>query len=175
MNAQLEHVNYTRNEWKTIPCFIEMLNFLKDKNIEYVADIGSNVGEVSKILLEEIDSIKKIYAYEPQTENYEFLKNRFLLDSRVIPIKKCIFYGSNESNLYNNGGSGSYTIAVSNCDGRILQTHEVVDITQIENEDIPKLDLVKLDKKKRVKNSLFFIKHFQTLKLFLICLSYQQF
>jgi FkbM family methyltransferase len=142
---QLEHVDYTRNEWKTVTCFIEMINFLKDKNIEYVADIGSNVGEVSKIFLEELSSIKTIYAYEPQTENYEFLKSRFSQEKRMKPIKKCIFYGASESKLYNNGGCGSYTIAVSECDGRILQPYEEVEIVEIEEENIPRLDLAKLD------------------------------
>jgi hypothetical protein len=142
---QLEHIYYTRNEWTTVSCFVEMIKFLKDKNIEYIADIGADVGEVSKIFLEEFVTIKDIYAYEPQSQNYEFLRERFLHEDKLHPIKKGIFYGNNQSKLYNNGGCGSYTVAVSNCDGRVLQTVETIDIVEIENEGIDRLDLIKLD------------------------------
>lgn len=145
MTPQLEHVYYTRNEWTTVACFVEIIKFLKDKNIEYIADIGSNVGEVSKIFLEEFDTIKDIYAYEPQSQNYDFLSKRFLDEERLHPIKRGIFYGDNQSHLYNNGGSGSYTVALSNCDGRILSPVETIDLVGLENENLPILDLVKLD------------------------------
>jgi FkbM family methyltransferase len=145
MTPQLEHVYYTRNEWTTVTCFVEMIKFLKDKNIEYIADIGSNVGEVSKIFLEEFDTIKDVYAYEPQSQNYDFLSERFLDEDKLHPIKKGIFYGDNQSHLYNNGGCGSYTVAVSNCDGRILYPVETIDLVELENENLPILDLVKLD------------------------------
>jgi len=137
---QIDHINYSRNEWETVSCFKDMLQYLQDKNINYVADIGSNVGEISKIFIERIPSIKKIYAYEPESTNYNFLKNRFENEPKIVPIKKGIYYGKTHSPLFYNGGSGSHTIAKNTssiCDN--------VNLTELEKENIKKLDLVKLD------------------------------
>ena len=163
MSLQLNHMEYTRNEWTTVSCFVEMINFLKNKNIEYFADIGSNVGEVSKIFLEEFPSLKKVYAYEPETQNFEFLKQRFSNEPKLIPIKKGIFYGKKNIELYNNGGSGSHTVIVNT--GNLI---EVIDLVEIENEEIPQLDLVKIDIEGAEYNVLKYSKLLKNIKYLII-------
>lgn len=137
---QINHVNYTRNEWQTVSSFVDMLNFLQNKNINYVADVGSNVGEVSKIFIERIPSIKKIYAYEPESTNYNFLKNRFENEPKIVPIKKGIYYGKTETTLFNNGGSGSHTVVLNNS-----SVGDFIELTELEKTNIEKLDLIKID------------------------------
>lgn len=138
MSEQSDHVIYTRNEWTTVPCFIDILKFLKTKEIKTVADIGANVGEVTKLFLEELPAIQKVYAFEPLTSNFNFLKDRFKHDQRVNCLKLGIYYGQLTAILKHNGGCGSSSIT----DGSIGL--ESIDLMEFEglNHDI---DLVKLD------------------------------
>lgn len=148
MEEQRRHVEYTRHEWTTESRHIKMLDYLQDKQIEFVADIGANVGEVSKILLERIPSIKIVYAYEPYLYNFEFLRHRFAHEPKIHPIKRGIFYGKNNSPLYFNGGCGSFTIADFGKKREAeIGKHSVenVELVELENEGIHRLDLVKLD------------------------------
>lgn len=140
MHEQNDHVLYTRNEWTNVDCFVKIINYLKTENIKIFVDIGSNVGEVSKIFLEEFRSLEKIYSYEPRTDNYEYLKNRFINEKKIVPIKKGIFYGKNESPLYFNGGCGSSTIAKE-----LNSYNEIIELVELEKENILKPDVIKLD------------------------------
>lgn len=119
MSEQKEHVLYTRKEWSGImrmefdgteSCFIKIINYLKTKHIKYFADIGANVGEVSKILLEELTTLKKVYAYEPVSSNFFFLSNRFRDEPKLKAIQKGIFYGLKSTIIKCIGGCGSHTI-----------------------------------------------------------------
>ena len=79
MKDQYGHLVYTREEW-TQGLFSNMIEFLSDKKID---------------------------AFEPESQNFLFLQNRFTDESRIKPIKKGIFYGEKNSVLFSNGGSGS--------------------------------------------------------------------
>jgi len=140
MSQQDDHVNYTRHEWTSVPCFVEMINFLKNKNIKSFADIGANVGEVSKIMLESLPTLNEVLAYEPESLNFLYLKNRFLNDSRIKPVKKAIFYGCDKKNLWSNGSCGSNTLAE-----QTNYVTETVDTVQFENENLNHIDLIKMD------------------------------
>lgn len=139
MSQQDDHVVYTRKEWTTVPLFVQMIEYLKDKNVQFFVDIGANVGEVSKILLEKLPTLKKVCAYEPEASNYLYLKNRFLDEPRMIPVNKAIFYGSN-STLFVNGWCGSHTLTKNT--GYPLQN---VDVAQLESEELDGADLIKMD------------------------------
>jgi len=140
-NQQEEHVEYTRNEWTTVKVFTDILNYLKTKNIKYFADIGANVGEVSKIILEQIPNINEIYAYEPETKNFEFMKNRFLNESKVKPIKKAIYYGQKSSVLFGAWRCGSHTLL-----GNPSMAHlEIIPLVTLEEENLNHVDLIKMD------------------------------
>lgn len=138
MSEQSDHISYTRNEWTTVPCFVSMVEYLKDKNIKAVADIGANVGEVSKIFLEYIPTIEKVYAFEPRTDNFEFLKERFKDEPRMNCFKLGIYYGKLSAVLKYNGGCGSSSIA-SGAFG--IESIDLVEFESL-NRDV---DLVKID------------------------------
>jgi len=142
MSQQQDHVEYTRSEWTTVPIFRQMIDYLKTKQIASFADIGANVGEVSKILLEEIPSLKKVYCYEPESTNFNFMRDRFLSDSRVIPVKKAVFYDyeNKVGFLQANGWCGSHTLVKNT--GVFV---ERIELTTIEEEKLNEIDLVKLD------------------------------
>lgn len=167
MQEQIEHVFYTRKEWTTVPIFVEMINFLKDKNINCFLDIGANVGEVSKILLETYSTLKKVYAYEPQTDNFIFLQQRFLKDPRLVPIKKAMYYQNdktfNKIALFNKGGSGSYTVATNT---NLLC--ESVDYTTFEEENLDKIDLAKIDIEGAEYNILKYSEELKRIKYLII-------
>lgn len=148
MSLQLEHQKYTRIEWTTVPSHIKIINYLRDKDIKTVVDIGANVGELSKIFLETISSIEAIYAYEPRSDNFEFMKNEFISEQRMTVIKKGIFYGKTTSPLFFNGGSGSSTVSDfgSKRSSEIGKHYtEIIDLVELETEGLGDIDLVKID------------------------------
>lgn len=162
MSQQDDHVIYTRNEWTNISIFVDIINYLKNKNIKFFVDLGANVGEVSKIFLEQIPNIVKITAYEPEKVNYNYLKNRFCNDSRVQPINKAIFYGL-DNTLYANGGCGSHTLTKTT--NYVVQN---VETSTLEDEGLTDIDLIKIDVEGSeyniIKNSLIL----QTIRFIII-------
>jgi FkbM family methyltransferase len=141
MNQQEEHVDYTRKEWTTCKVFIDIINYLKTKKIEYVVDVGANVGEVSKIFLEEFSSIKEIYAYEPESVNFNFMETRFINEKKIKLIKKGIYYGESSGILFGAWRCGSHTLL-----GNPSMKHlETIPLSTLEKEKLNNIDLIKLD------------------------------
>jgi len=140
-DSQDTHVSYTRNEWTSQTYFIDVIKFLKDKKIKSFIDIGANVGEVSKILLESIPSIEICYLYEPQIDNYNFLIKKFIDNKLVNCIKKGIYYGKLSSHLYRQDNNvGGFSV-----ERNIKEESEIVDLTELEQENIKPVDFVKID------------------------------
>lgn len=141
MNQQQEHVEYTRKEWSTVKVFTDMISYLKPKNIKCAVDVGANVGEVSKIFIEQFTSLEKIYAYEPETTNFSFLTSRFMNEPKVVSIQKGIYYGKNTATLFGAWRCGSHTL-LGNPSMFNLGN---IPLTTLENEKLEDVDLVKLD------------------------------
>jgi len=148
MQMQVEHQKYTRIEWTAVSSHIKIINYLRNKDIKRVVDIGANVGELSRIFLETIPSIETIYAYEPRSDNFQFMKNEFISEPRVTVVQKGIFYGKDKSPLFFNGGSGSSTISDfgSKRGSEIGRRYnEIIDLVELENEGLGDIDLIKID------------------------------
>jgi len=140
-SSQDDHVIYTRNKLTAQKYFKDVINFLKEKQIKSFIDLGANVGEVSKILLENIESIKFCYLFEPHITNYDFLVRRFLDNSAVKCIKKGVYYGKTSSNLYRQDNNvGGFSI-----EKNINQESEIVELTELEKENIEPVDFIKID------------------------------
>jgi FkbM family methyltransferase len=140
-NTQDSHVSYTRHEWTTQTYFKNVINLLKEKKIKSFIDLGANVGEVSKILLENIPTVEFCYLFEPQINNYEFLIKRFTDNNLVNCIKKGIYYGKTTSHLYRQDDNvGGFSI-----EKNIKEESEIVDLTELEKENIKLVDFVKID------------------------------
>lgn len=139
--TQDTHVIYTRNEWTNQWYFKDVINFLKEKQIKSFIDLGANVGEVSKILLENIELIKFCYLFEPQINNYDFLVKRFLDNTVVKCIKKGVYYGKTSSNLYRQDDNvGGFSV-----EKNIKEESEIVELTELEKENIELVDFIKID------------------------------
>lgn len=140
-----EHVNYTENEWKTEKYFINVLNFLKNKNIKKVLDVGGCTGKVSSILFDEIKSIEEIIILEPIEENFNFIKNEISFSSKIKVIQKALFYGSSHVQLGRfDDNVGGWSIS-----------HDLGKNNQIETitmEEFFNLDFVKIDIEGSEKN-----------------------
>ena len=101
----IEHWEYTLNEWSNYYNLFLDIIFKEDINIIY--DIGANLGGTSYVLLEYAKkynkNINKIYCFEPDDNNIEFLKNKLnkeINNGTIIPIHKGIYYGLNESKAF---------------------------------------------------------------------------
>jgi len=95
-HTQRHHFDYTINEWSQ-PIFQNYLETIfKDEDDMVIYDIGANVGGVSYLILQKyIHKVKKIYCFEPDNENMEFLKEKlkdYIEVGKVICIQKGIYY-----------------------------------------------------------------------------------
>jgi FkbM family methyltransferase len=96
--TQSQHKSYTYNEWSGYEYFNEVIKYLKEKEIKSFIDIGGCSGEVSRIILEEILNIEYGIIFEPNIDNYLFIKNN--VDNEKILIEnKAIFYGKDSIKL----------------------------------------------------------------------------
>jgi len=104
------HWNYTISEWKK-PNYQEYLDIIfKDNNIEYICDIGANVGGTTKVfvdyIIENKKNVKKIYCFEPDIENMNFLKSKFknaIEGNKITTINKGVYYGKTKAKVFGAG------------------------------------------------------------------------
>jgi len=135
-NTVLGHMIYSYLEWVNGLFFKELVSCLTKIKIESMIDIGGCNGEVSRILLESIPSLKESIIVEPIPKNYHFIKFRFCEEPRIQICPKAVYYGQNTIRLYSeNGNLGGFH--ESNTDG-----YEVPTITL---EQFPVPDFLKLD------------------------------
>ena len=136
------HVAYTRNEWThRIPLFVFLLSYLKEKNIKTIADLGANVGEVSNVFLEQIPTLEYCYLFEPQIDNFNFIKNKFKDTNKIISYNYGIYYGKKESHLYRQDANvGGYSV-----EENITKEKEIVQLRTLESFNIPNINFIKID------------------------------
>ena len=134
-----DHVGYTRSEWSTTPYFVSVVNFLKLKNVETFVDVGGCTGEVSKIILENVPSIKAGIILEPIEENYNFTVEN-VNDSRVKVIRKALHQTEKTISLGRlDGNVGGYSTAF---DGG-AQTYDCITLEELAEE--MDLQFIKID------------------------------
>jgi FkbM family methyltransferase len=107
---QNSHWEYTINEWKSKSHQKYLDIIFENNNINYIYDIGANVGGTSYIFLDYIKNnnknIKKIYCFEPDNENINFLKlklNNKINENIVECVEKGIYYGRTEAKVFGAG------------------------------------------------------------------------
>jgi FkbM family methyltransferase len=109
-HTQKAHYEYTLNEWNHI-YYQEYLDIIfKENNINIIYDIGANVGGTTSIFIEycknKNKNFKKIYCFEPDTENMNFLKKKLKkeIDNNLVEcIEKGIYYGKTEARVFGMG------------------------------------------------------------------------
>lgn len=140
------HVKYTRDEWTKEKYFIDVVSFLKQKQIKSFLDIGSNVGEVANVLYEHIETLCNFYLIEPQKENFLFLKQNTEKIPNCQYFQFGIFYGKKEGHLYQDPkwrNVGGFT--VEHLYSHFNTTGEKVKLVTLEECDFPIIDFVKID------------------------------
>lgn len=109
-HTQSSHWDYTLTEWNT-KHFQEYLDIIfEENNINYICDIGANVGGTTYVFLDYIKhhnkNFKKIYCFEPDVENMNFLKSKFIKEineNKIETINKGVYYGLTEAKAFGAG------------------------------------------------------------------------
>lgn len=139
-NTLEEHVKYTRDEWSKLEYYVNLLEYLKSKDIKSFMDVGGCVGEVSIILNKNLN-LNEIYIIEPVIENYNFIVNRFINDTNVFIFNKALYYGSDTIEL----GQMSSDVNVGGWSFSDEHKLDKVIVDAIKLEGLPICDLIKID------------------------------
>jgi len=89
VNTPKGHQEYTRGEFTDNPYFHTVIEYLKDKKIESSLDLGACAGEVTKILQENIPTLKRTVMVEPIPVNCQFIK----ASVKGELVEAAVFYG----------------------------------------------------------------------------------
>ncbi len=137
-NSLIEHVQYTENEWVNTPYFIDVIDFLEDRKIKSMIDVGGCTGEVSRIFLEKIPTLESIIILEPVLENYNFILNRFKDNNKIRVINSALYYGKDSISLGQiDGNVGGW--------GVDLLGNAIDNVSTITLEELPIVDFIKID------------------------------
>lgn len=161
-----EHVSYTRNEWNSGSYFPRIIEILRENGIKSMVDIGSNVGEVVNIMIENIPSLNDIYIFEPHVDNMRFLKDNISKNSDGKNIEYYqfgVYYGERTSKMYQDPGHrnvGGFQleharkeigkereyILVDNIGlDRFEPIEYTIDLKTLEELSLPDVDFIKID------------------------------
>jgi len=161
-----EHVKYTRSEWNSGEYFPRIINILKENNIKSMIDIGSNVGEVVNVMIENIPSLNDIYIFEPHVDNMSFLKENIKNNSsgkNITYYPFGVYYGERTSKMYqdpNHRNVGGFQVEHARKEIEKIREHQLVDnlglerfepiehiieLRTLEELSIPNVDFIKID------------------------------
>jgi FkbM family methyltransferase len=136
------HCLYTRTEFENSKYYMSVLEFLKERKIENMIDIGGCAGETSIILLENIPTLKKCIILEPIQENFMYISNR-IDNLTTIVINKAVYYGSDSIKLERDKNSvGAWSISFINDNSLNFETITIEEISDLIDSSI---DFVKID------------------------------
>jgi len=133
-----------------------ILEILRVNKIETVVDIGASSG-LSAMWLLDIDTIKKIYCFEPDVENYSMLctnleKYIFNKNNIVVPYNYGIYYGLTKSEVYGVGDNSPLGYCVQTIKDRTVTLHQftkyegkIFELRELEEFINFPVDLIKID------------------------------
>jgi len=128
-----------------IQCILSNQYNVAQKNIKdkIVIDGGSDIGEFA-IYCAKLGA-KKVYAFEPVTENYNLLVNNIRLNnlnSKIIPIQKALGKNNERVKIYFNGlGQGNANINLN----KSMDNFEIIEVVRLDDFLKEKVDFIKLD------------------------------
>jgi len=136
------HSMYTRTEFENSAYYMSILEFLKERKIETMVDIGGCAGETSIILLENIPTLKKCLILEPIQENFIYISNRIDYSTTTV-IDKAIYYGVESIKLDRDKGSvGAWSISFANDNSIEFDT---ITLEEVSDSIGVVIDFVKID------------------------------
>jgi len=116
------------------------------KKGDIVCDIGAHIGYHTLVMSKAVGNRGKVYAFEPDTENFNTLNLNLILNNitNVISIQKAVSNKEGNTKLYKNPNNRSDNRILTYQDGF---SSEVVETTSLDKyfDNAPKLDFVKMD------------------------------
>jgi len=116
-----------------------------------VVDIGANIGYYSLIAAKLVDEVGKVYAFEPEPNNYKLLLANIAANclSNVVPIQKAVSNKVGTMRLFlDKGNWGAHTLSADNIETELRGTIEVETTTLdafFKNEMSTAVDIIKMD------------------------------
>lgn len=110
-------------------------------------DIGSNIGYYTVIASRIVGESGKVYAFEPEPENFKFLLKNIELNklSNVVTTQKAVSDKSGSTTLFlNEGNTGGHHLA-DRGDGSTGITIESVTLDEFLGPQAPRVDILKMD------------------------------
>lgn len=108
--TQQQHYYYTTNEWNSVNHQEQLDIVFKNDDIKIIYDIGANVGGTANTFIEYCNrnnkNIEKIYCFEPDEENMDFLKlvlKNYIDNNKLECIQTGIYYGKTEAKVFGAG------------------------------------------------------------------------
>lgn len=136
-----EHVIYTRNEFLNYKYYIDIFKKLVENKIVSYIDIGANTGEVCNVMFEFLPTLKDAYLIEPEDNNFKFMqKNVKNVNCKLFNC--AIGYNYKNANLvaHWSGNVGGFMLIENNSEDQ-----QSINIKTLEELNIPKVDLIKID------------------------------
>ena len=136
----IDHFNYTKNEWNS-PEFKKILDELPE-SLAVIYDIGANAGGFTEVLHAKYGDAK-FYCFEPVKTTFEGLVE-------FVPYAECInkgvYYGKKESKATWRGSNiGAIFLEEVDSGEPRMFTGEVLELCELEELDIKKPTLIKMD------------------------------
>jgi FkbM family methyltransferase len=165
------HYKYTINEYNSTTHKKYLEYIFKNGDIKIIYDIGANSGATCNIFMDYINkfnnNIEKIYLFEPDIDNYNFLKKKTAKFGDIISSYNLgIFYGCNERKVFlpkdNNNEIyytvGGFSIAPDMSNREYIETDKTFSLRTLEELNILEPDFIKIDiegaEKNLIENSI---------------------
>ena len=120
----------------------------KVKKNDYIIDAGANVGVISIFFSKIVGKYGKIFAFEPDKFNIDYMKNNIKLNLDIennIFISNLLLWHSNTTIDFEEAGSeGSSAIWFSG-NAKVVKKETVTIDSWVNNNNIQKLDFIKMD------------------------------
>lgn len=140
------------DDFKTSSVYKTIFDFLFDKDIKTIIDIGASSGIATLLFLELLD-VERIYCIEPDKENYELLiKNTCDYRDIVDTYNIGIYYGVTSANVVGTGDESPLGYMVENATvehnypgGTILYKDKKFKLSPLEKVIKIPVDFIKMD------------------------------
>ena len=156
-HTQKAHYNYTINEYKS-SIYQKYLKYIfRNNEIKIIYDIGANVGATCNIFYNFANKynckLEKIYLFEPNLENYNYLKKKTEhLNNIVVSYNLGIYYGATEKKVFLPSCDGQiyytvggFSISPEFSNRNYIETEKIFKLATLEELNLSAPDFVKID------------------------------
>ena len=145
-NLQRDHWQFTYKQWAIDEKhYLDVIEHLNRNRITSYVDLGANTGGVCSVLLEKIETLEKCYLFEPQIDNFNFMRDVFQSDERVICYNSGILYTDKKNvNLFRcDNNIGGYTAIKLNENFNL--SGDQMEVSRLEDFNFSQVDFIKID------------------------------